>query len=152
MSGAAQAASDFLIKINGINGTSDLAGFRDYIDVESWSVGFNRGICQDLHFVKKMDASSADLTAAVLVKITYPSITLVARKTGGEGAFTYMKLTLANSVFSSFQVGGSNGSSQEPFEQISFASASGLFELFEQQAGGTVIKVAENSFTCQKVK
>lgn len=150
-SGAAQAASEYLIKINGINGTSTLVGFTDYIEVESWSVGFTKGICQDLHFVKEMDAASADLTGAVLVKITYPTVTLIARRAGRETPFTYMKLTLANSVFTSFQVGGSAGGSLIPFEQISLSSASGLFELFGEQADGTVVKVAENSFTC-KVK
>jgi hypothetical protein len=61
---AAQAASDYLIQIDGIPGTSTLAGFEDYIGVESWSLGFVRGTCQGLHFVKQMDAASAPMTGA----------------------------------------------------------------------------------------
>ena len=110
--GSAQAASDYLIHIDGITGTSSLAGFEDYIDVESWSLGFVRNACQDLHFVKQMDAASAPLTGAAMLGTFYPKIILVARRTGGDGqGFTYLKLTLTNSVFTSFQSGGSNGSS-----------------------------------------
>jgi hypothetical protein len=35
VAGAAQAAQDYLIKINGISGTSDVRGFEDYINIES---------------------------------------------------------------------------------------------------------------------
>ena len=40
--GTAQAASDYLIHVDGIVGTSTIAGFEDYIEVESWSLGFVR--------------------------------------------------------------------------------------------------------------
>src|SRR5262245_10509277 len=93
VTGVVQAASgDYLIRIAGISGTSTVAGFEDYIGVESWSLGFTRGLCQDLHFVKQMDAASAPLTGAAILGTFYPTITLVARKTGGDGnAFIYMK-------------------------------------------------------------
>ena len=72
--GVAQAASaDYLIRIVGISGTSTIAGFEDYIAVESWSLGFTRGVCQDLHFVKQMDAASAPLTVSY-THLTLPTI------------------------------------------------------------------------------
>jgi type VI protein secretion system component Hcp len=155
MSGAAQAASaDYLIRIDGISGTSTVVGFEDYLGVESWSLGFTRGVCQNLHFVKQMDAASAPLTGATILGTFYPSVILVARKTGGDGsAFTYMKLTLTNSFFTSFQTGGSNGSSILPMEQISLQPSSVKFEAFEQDpiSGGTTL-IASNSVTCQKPK
>jgi len=84
MAGVAQAASaDYLIRIVGISGTSTIEGFEDYIGVESWSLGFTRGVCQDLHFVKQMDAASAPLTGATISGTFYPTIILVARRTGG---------------------------------------------------------------------
>jgi type VI protein secretion system component Hcp len=155
MSGVTQAASaDYLLHIDGISGTSDIVGFEDYIGVESWSLGFTRGICQNLHFVKQMDAASAPLTGATILGTFYPTIVLVARRTGGDGnAFTYMKLTLTNSVFTSFQTGGSNGSSILPMEQISLQPSSVKYEAFEQDpiAGGITL-VATNNITCQKTK
>ena len=137
--GAAQAASDYLIRIDGIAGTST----------------FVRNACQDLHFVKQMDAASAPLTGAAMLGSFYPKIVLVARKAGGDGnGFVYLKLTLTNSVFTSFQSGGSNGSSLLPMEQISAQPSSVKFEAFEQDRTGTgvVTLVATNTVTCQKVK
>jgi type VI protein secretion system component Hcp len=151
--GAAQAASDYLIQIDGIAGTSQAAGFEDYIDVESWSLGFVRGMCQDLHFVKQMDAASAPLTGATMLGTFYPKIVLVARKQGGDSnGFVYLKLTLTNSVFTSFQSGGSSGGSLLPIEQISAQPSSVKFESFEQDQTGVVRLVASNTATCQKVK
>ena len=152
--GAAQAAQDYLIKINGISGTSDVRGFEDYINIESWSLGFTRGQCQALHFVKPMDTASSALTEATLVGTYFTPVTLIARKTGGDGTyFTYMKLTLTNSVFTSFQTGGSNGSSILPMEQVTLQPSSVKIELYEQNVGGVgETVVATNSVTCQKPK
>ena len=152
--GVAQAASaDYLIRIVGISGTSTIEGFEDYIGVESWSLGFTRGVCQDLHFVKQMDAASAPLTGATISGTFYPTIILVARRAGGDGnAFTYMKLTLTNSVFTSFQTGGSNGSSILPIEQISLQPSSVKFEAFAQDQFGNIALIASNNVTCQKPK
>jgi type VI secretion system secreted protein Hcp len=150
IAGTAHAASDFLMKIDGIQGSSTVQGFEDYIEVQSWSLGFTQGVCQNLHFVKEMDASSAELTGATLTGVFYRSVVLVARKSDGQGLpFTYMKLTLTNSIFTSFQTGGSNGSSMVPMEQISVAPTSVKFELFQQ---GNPAAVATNTVTCQKPK
>jgi type VI secretion system secreted protein Hcp len=151
--GLAHAASDYLIQIDGIAGTSTVVGFEDYISVESWSLGFARGTCQDLHFVKQMDGASAPLTGAAMSGTFYPKIVLVARKAGGDGnGFVYLKLTLTNSVFKSFQSGGSNGSSLLPMEQISAQPSSVKFEAFEQDQAGAVRVVASNTVTCQKIR
>jgi type VI protein secretion system component Hcp len=153
IAGTAHAASDYLMKIDGIPGTSTMQGFEDYLEVQSWSLGFSRGVCQNLHFVKEMDTSSAELTGATLTGLYYPTVILVARKRGGDGsAFTYMRLTLFSSIFTSFQTGGSNGSSIIPMEQISLAPSSVKFELFEQQGDGSVRPAATNTVSCQKPK
>src|SRR5262245_12473003 len=89
IAGPAQAASDYLIRIDGIAGTSNLERFEDYIDIESFSLGFSRGVCQQLHFVKRMDAASPDLTAAAMLGTFYPNILLVALK-AGERPFVHM--------------------------------------------------------------
>lgn len=150
IAGTAHAASDYLMKIDGIPGTSTMVGFEDYLEVQSWSLGFTQGVCQNLHFVKEMDTSSAELTGATLTGVYYRSVILVARKKSGDGSpFTYMKLTLANSIFTSFQTGGSNGSSIVPMEQISLAPSSVKFELFAQ---GSPVAIATNTVSCQKPK
>jgi type VI protein secretion system component Hcp len=151
--GAAQAANDYLLQVDGISGTSTEAGFEAYLPVESWSLGFTRGTCQALHFVKQMDASSPDLTAAAMLGTFYSKAVLVARRTGGDGnRFIYLKLTLNNNVFISYQTGGSNGSSLLPMEQISVQPSSVEIEAFAQDQSGVVTLVATNTVTCQKVK
>lgn len=153
ITGVAQASPEFFIRIAGITGTSIVRGFEEYIDVESWSLGFTRGLCQDLHFVKQMDASSGDLTAATLSGDFYPTASLVARKAGGDGSqFTYMRLTLSNSVFTSLQVGGSAGSSILPMEQVSLQPSSVKLELFKQLEGGGSESLPPTTVTCQKPK
>ena len=151
--GAAQAANDYLLQVDGISGTSTEAGFEAYLPVESWSLGFTRGACQALHFVKEMDTSSPDLTAAAMLGTFYSKAVLVARRTGGDGSrFIYLRLTLNNSAFTSYQTGGSNGSSLLPFEQISVQPSSVKIEAFDQDQFGVVTLVATNTVTCQKVK
>jgi hypothetical protein len=59
---------------------------------------------------------------------------------------------LTNSIFTSFQSGGSNGSSLLPMEQISAQPSGVKFEAFEQDQTGVVTLVASNTVTCQKAK
>ena len=151
IAGVAQAADDYLIRIDGISGTSNIAHFEDYIKVESWSLGFSRGVCQSLNFAKQMDAASADLTGATMLGTYYPSIILIALKQG-EGRVVTMRLTLTNSVFTSFQTGGSSNSSVLPMESISVQPSVVKFEAFEQDERGNVELVATNTVTCQRVK
>ena len=151
--GTAQAANDYLLQIDGISGTSTEVGFEAYIAVESWSLGFTRGTCQALHFVKQMDGSSPNLTAAAMLGTFYPKAVLVARRTGGDAnRFIYLRLTLDSNVFTSYQTGGSNGSSLLPMEQISVQPSSVKIEAFDQDQFGVVTLVATNTVTCQKVK
>jgi type VI secretion system secreted protein Hcp len=148
---AQRAEAEYLIRIAGISGTSNIRGFEDYIAVESWSLGFARGVCQDLHFTKQMDAASPDLTAAAMLGTFYPSIILVALKEG-EAPFVYMRLSLANSFFTSFQTAGSGGSAPLPVEQISLQPSSVKIEAFEQNAAGDIVLAATNTVTCPKPK
>lgn len=152
--GTARAADDFFILIDGIYGTSTAEGFEGWIVAESWSLGFTRGTCHDLHFVKQMDASSAAFTGAALLGTFYPTVVLVASRTSGDGSrLTYLKLTLSNSVFTSYQTGGSGGSGFLPLEQISVQPSSVKVEAFEQDPiGGGVTPAATTTVTCQKVK
>lgn len=151
--GVAQASPEFFIRIAGITGTSTVQGFEEFIDVESWSLGFTRGLCQDLHFVKQMDASSAELTAATLTGTFYPTVILVARRSAGDGSqFTYMRLTLSSSVLTSLQVGGSAGSSILPMEQVSLQPSTVKLELYKQLEGGGSEEIPPKTVTCQKPK
>lgn len=139
-------ATDYFIKVDGIAGTSDVVRMTDYIEVQSWSLEFNEGVCQALTFVKLMDKSSAAFTAAALSGLTYPLITVIAR-TPGERPFNYMRLTLTNSVFTSFRTGGTTGDGT-PIEQISAQPASVKTDLWEMDVRGQRVLVASSKVDC----
>jgi type VI protein secretion system component Hcp len=141
------AAVDYLVKVDGIPGTSNLVRMTDYIPVQSWSLGFNKGVCQTLTFVKTMDASSAALTAAALSGVVYPQIILVARHPG-EQPYNFMRLVLTNSVFTSFKTGGSTIDGSVPTETISAQPSSVKTELYEMTASGTKALVASSIVDC----
>ena len=114
---------------------------------------FGRRVGQALRLVKQMDTSSSEFTTAVLYAQVFSPVILSALKTGGDSnPYTRMRLTMTNGIFTSFQVGGSNGSSILPMEQISFQPASIKFESFVQNTDGSVVLAASNTVTCQKPK
>jgi type VI protein secretion system component Hcp len=139
-------ATDYFVKVDGIAGTSDVVRMTDYIEVQSWSLEFNEGVCRALTFVKLMDKSSASFTAAALSGLTYPTITVIAR-TPGERPFNYMRLTLTNSVFTSFRTGGTTGDGT-PIEQISAQPASVKTDLWEMDERGQRVLVASSKVDC----
>jgi type VI protein secretion system component Hcp len=150
IAGTAQAASDFFLKIVGISGTSEVAGFEEYIDIFSYSVGFTKGVCSDLNVMKRMDTASADITGAALLGTIYPSAVLVGRKAGTP--FVYLKLTLTNVKVTSLQDSGSAGGDDVPTESVSMQPSSVKIESFEQDSSGTSFLAATNTVSCQKLK
>lgn len=147
----AQAAFDTFLKVRGINGTSSVRGFEEYIDIYSFSLGFTRGVCSSLNVMKKMDTSSAEITGATLLGTTFPQAILVLRKPG-ENPWTFMKMTLNTINFTSIQESGSSGGDDQPTESVSLQPASVKIEAFEQDAVGNAVLVATNTVTCQKSK
>ena len=147
VAGSAVADNEYFIKIDGIAGTATQIGLTDFIQVESWSLGFEDGHCQALQFVKKMDASSADLTGAALSGAIFPRIVLIARKPGAP-PFTYLRLTLTNSVFKSFKTAGGSGETVLPTEQISAQPAAVKTDVYGQDERGASIRVATSNVTC----
>jgi type VI protein secretion system component Hcp len=148
VAGPAQAASEYFIRVDGIAGTSLFKGLEDYIQIQSWSLGFDSGACQGLQFVKQMDASSADFTVAALSGTVYPRIILIARKPGAV-PFLYMRLTLTSNVFTTFKT-GSNTSDDSllPIEQISARPSRVKTELFGQDDRGQRIPLATSEVNC----
>jgi hypothetical protein len=78
---------------------------------------------------------------------------LSCRKTGGDGnPFTYTKVTFGDIVISSFQTGGSNGSSILPMEQIRSTLRTSRFEYFQQKSDGSVALTNTPATTSRKSK
>jgi type VI secretion system secreted protein Hcp len=145
------AAVDFFLKLDGIDGESQDAKHKGEIDVESWSWGESQAgshaggggggagkvSMQDFHFVMKVNKSSPKLLLACATGEHIKKATLVCRKAGKEQQ-EYLKITLSDLLVSSFQTGGSEGSSVLPMDQISLNYTKIEYEYKEQKVDGTL--------------
>ena len=141
------AEADYYLKITDIEGEAVVEGQEQNMQIESWSfgatnsgsasigtgMGTGKASLQDFHFVIQNGKASPKLFLACVNGDHKTEATLVCRKTGGGGSpYTYLKVTFNDLVISSFQTGGSNGSSTLPMEQISFNFAKITIEQFVQ--------------------
>jgi len=123
---ASASAGDYFLKIDGIGGESTNEQYKDSIEVESWSWGVTKDASkpanpQDFHFVKQVGPTSPKLFEATAAGTLFPKAKLTAVR--GATQFPYLRYCFTGVRISSFQTGGSNGSSILPREQISFSFA-----------------------------
>lgn len=114
-------AMKMVIKLDTVDGESNLKGFDGYIDIDSYSLDFHQsgsfhrgggggggGVAVgDLMLTKKLDKSSADLMRKVCLGKHYSNVELEVLKNTGEGLVQYYKITLTDAIVSSYNVGGS---------------------------------------------
>lgn len=161
------AQADYYLKIDTIEGESDAKEFEKQMQIESWSFGAtNSGSAslgtglgtgkvsmQDFHFVIQNGKATAQLFLACAKGNHIPQAILSCRKTGGNGTpYTYYKVTFGDVVLSSFQTGGSNGSSVLPMEQISFNFTKITLEYFQQKPDGSVALTNTVNYDTKKVE
>ncbi len=145
------AQADYYLKIDGITGESQADGFKDQMQIESWSfgasnsgsagqgtgMGVGKASMQDFHFVVQNGKASLQLFLATCKGNHINQATLECRKTGGDGSpYTYYKVIFNDLVLSSFQTGGSNGSQVLPMEQVSFHFSKITMEYYQQATSG----------------
>lgn len=149
-------ATDFFLKIDGVDGESTDDKFKGYIEVTSWSWGqsnsSNLGISagsgggrervdmQDFHFVAEMSSASSRLQALCASGEHIKKATLTCRKAGGEQE-PYLVFELAPVLVSSYQVGASAHGDSYPTDQFSLNFGSVKSEYKGQKnEGGTANK------------
>lgn len=149
------AAVDYFLKIDGIQGESKDDKHKGEIDVESWSWGeTNSGthaagggggagkvMMQDFHFTMKMNKASPKLMLSCASGEHIKEAKLVCRKAGTTQQ-EYLTITLNDLLVSSYQTGGSAGSSMVPVDQISLNFAQVKVEYKEQDAKGNLAGAA----------
>jgi len=145
------AATDFYLKIDGIEGESADATHKGEIDLESWSWGATQAggaaygggggagkvNMQDFHFTMKVNKATPKLILACADGTHIKEGILTCRKAGGKQE-EYLKYTFNDLLISSYQTGGSGGSDVVPTEQISFNYAKMKVEYKEQKGDGTL--------------
>jgi len=145
------AATDFYLKIDGVDGESHDGKHKGEIDLESWSWGCTQSgtsaggggggagkvSMQDFHFVMKVNKATPKLIEACASGKVFGSATLTCRKAGGQQD-SFLIYKFSDVLISSYQTGGSGGSGIIPTEQISFNYAKMEVEYKEQKADGTM--------------
>ncbi|MGA3127066.1 MAG: type VI secretion system tube protein Hcp [Candidatus Korobacteraceae bacterium] len=146
------AVADYFLKLDGIPGESQDSKHKGEIQLESWShSATNRGTAGsgtggmgagkvdlgDLVFTKTVDKSGPKLFQACCSGEPIKSAVLVARKAGKEQQ-EYLKITLGDSLVSSYSLGASGGSDVMPTEQFSLNFSTIKIEYKEQKPDGSL--------------
>ncbi len=143
-------ATDYFLKIEGIEGESTDDKHKGQIDLLSWSFGESQpasaafggggGVgkvsMQDLHCTMHVSKASPKLFLACATGEHLKTVTLLCRRAGKEQV-EYMNVKLSDAIVSSFQSGASAGSNELPIEQVAFNFAKIEIEYKEQKADGT---------------
>ena len=143
------AAVDYFLKLDGIDGETKQKGHEKEIELESWSFGetnhgtFSAGggggagkvSMQDFHFVMHINKASPKLFEACATGKHIPKAKLTCRK-AGETQQEFLKVSFTDLLVSSYQTGGSAGSSVIPTDQLSLNFAKIEIEYAEQGADG----------------
>ena len=145
------AQVDYFLKITNVKGESTDDKHKGEIELESWSLGgtntatFSSGSgggsgkvsLQDFHFTKKTDMASVKLFVAMATGEHLASAVLTCRKAGKKQQ-EFLVITFTDTMVSSYQTGGSAGSSIIPSEQISLGYGKIEVKYKEQKPDGTL--------------
>jgi type VI secretion system secreted protein Hcp len=115
-------ATDIFAKIGDIKGESSDAGFKDQIEVLSWSWGVSqtgsmaygtgggqgKASFQDFSFTHYMDKASPNLFKACATGKHYPEATITARK-AGEGQKEFLVFKFSEVFITAVAPAGNNG-------------------------------------------
>jgi type VI secretion system secreted protein Hcp len=144
-------ASDYFLKLEGVEGESADAKHKGEIQLESFSFGVSqmgahgagggggagKASFQDLHFVMKANKASPKLFLMCATGEHIKKAVLTARKAGKDQQ-EYYQVTLSDLLVSSFQTGGSSHGDVVPTDQLSLNFAKIEFEYKPQKEDGTL--------------
>ena len=166
-------ASDFLLKLEGVDGESTVADHPGAIEIESWSWGetnvpraggggggAGKVSMQDFHFVAKTSKASPILFLRCATGQHIKEAKLFVRK-AGERPLEYYIVTLKDVLITSYGVAGEGGganpggtSNTVPTDTFSINFTQIIFEYKPQKADGsldTAVKAGYDIKTNKKV-
>lgn len=145
-------ASDYLLELDGIKGESQDSKHKECIEIDSFSWGctntgsMGRGSgggtgkvsFQDMHFTKQTDKSTPVLVQAACTNKAVKKAVLYARKASQGGQVEYYKITLQDSIVSSYQSSGNAGDSSVPSDSFTLNFTKFKLEYSPQKADGSL--------------
>lgn len=145
------AVADYFLKLDGIQGESQDDKHKNEIDLISWSqsatnrgsaasgggMGSGKVSVDDIVFTKHVDKAGPKLFQHCCSGEPIKTAVLVARKAGKDQQ-EYLKITLHDSIVSSYSLSGASGADVHPTEQFSLNFSKIEFEYKEQKADGTL--------------
>jgi type VI secretion system secreted protein Hcp len=143
---AADATSDFFLKLDGIAGESTDARHPHEIVIDSflWGVNLGHTACgsaptrptvNEFTVNKRLDAATPKLFEAAVTRRTIPNAVFTARKSAGKGQVEYLVIDLKDVVISSVVSDGTDGTF--PQESISLTFSEVKFTYTQQRQDGT---------------
>ena len=144
-------AVDHFLKIDGIEGESEDAEHKGWIDILSWNWGemqtgtMSQGggggagkvSMRDFHFTMRVCKASPKLLLACAAGQHIKNATLVGRKAGTTQQ-EFLKIKFTDLLVSSFQTGGTGSVDPVPIDQISLNYAKIEYEYKAQKPDGTL--------------
>ena len=144
----AYASNDYL-HIPGVPGESLDSRYRDWIDVDTYSVSVVDQACAGFTVMKLLDTSSPILSASALSGVSYPSMTMHSVKPGAEQQ-RFLVFELTNVVIRSVAL--KESPSGHPMEQVVLAPEVIAMSYYPQDDKGGLGAPIQSLRTCGKVK
>ena len=134
------AAVDMFLELDGIQGESKDAQYKDSIDVLAWSWGASRSLnkppnLQDISITKWMDRATPPLLTAVTSGAAIPRAKLIVRR-AGEDPQPYLRICMTGVRATALSTGGSGGEDRLT-ENIALNFSTVVLAYQQQGAGGT---------------
>jgi type VI secretion system secreted protein Hcp len=143
-------ATDYFLKLEGINGESQDAKHKGEIQLETWNWGASNAASfgvgsgggagkvsmQDFHFTMPVNMASPKLMLACSTGEHIKTATLTARKAGGDQQ-EYFKITFSDVLVSSYNVSGHSADTL-PSDSIGLAFSKIEYEYKPQKVDGTL--------------
>ncbi len=161
-------AVNYLLKLDGagIKGESPVEGFKDYIEIDSYSwgatqtgtaaygggMGGGKVAMQDFHFEMKVNKASPKLMEACANGSAVKTATLVCRKAGGKSAVEFLKVVMSDLIVSSYQSGGQSSSDDIPLDRISLNFSKIVYTYKDQKSDGSSGASVEGGWDLKTMK
>lgn len=158
------AATSIFLKLGPIKGSSEVDGFKEEIDIDSWAWGATNtrhmGVgsattggnsdTQPLSFTKKLDAASTNLMNYCQSAEKIPEATLSLTKQVDKKAKAYFTVELKNVFVSSYSISGSGEGEATMYDNFTLSFEECKYDYTGQKPDGSFAASSPKSWNVNK--